>query len=183
MINLKSIDIEYIICAAFGIIALIISLVIGAFSGNRAGLVFQRAFITAIIFTVIGFISIFIIKKYVPEVYQLITSGYDNEDLEIKAENPVNQDDKANISDEGAENKSELNNSTESEGSLKISREDTDLENEFTTLDKQSGEDYSLNAQQNNSNLFPKDAFKDKKIKYEPKIAAQAIRTMMKRDE
>ncbi len=66
---------------------------------------------------------------------------------------------------------------------LAVNREDAKLEREFNDIEKQPDDYSSVDEGEKVSGINSHDVFKDKKIKYEPKIAAQAIRTMMKRDE
>ena len=56
------------------------------------------------------------------------------------------------------------------------------LENEFNEIGEKREED-SYSNRGNEPAVSSHSILDEKKIKYEPKIAAQAIRTMMKRDE
>lgn len=170
MINLKDIDIEYISSAIFGLTGLILSLFIGFISGNAISLVIIRALIITIIFSILGFACILIIKKYVPEIYKIFTSINNNEEVEIKPEN---------LEEDIKDKKPIIDSSVSEEINLHEDKRDEELENEFNTFDNQSEEDsYASKRVVDSKNIF-----NEKKIKYEPKIAAQAIRTMLKRDE
>ena len=56
-----------------------------------------------------------------------------------------------------------------------------DLENEFNTLEKEQSKDSYISTDKADTGVISKNIPSEKTIKYEPKIAAQAIRTMMKR--
>jgi hypothetical protein len=183
MINLKAIDKNYLLIIFFGSSALILSLVIGIFSGNGIATVFIRAITNMILFSILGFVCLFVIKKFVPELYQIISSVNIEKDVEIKSDDSAIKDDKNNSHNK--DNSTATNNNVPSQNdvTLNMGREDTELENEFTKMEK-PGETYSsLGVDKNDSTSGSQKLFKDNKIKYEPKIAAQAIRTMMKRDE
>ncbi|MBN2402535.1 MAG: hypothetical protein JXN64_09045 [Spirochaetes bacterium] len=181
MITLKNINIEYLAAMGFGLTGLVLSLFAGFFSGNSISVILFRAFITAIILSIVGFICLFIIKKFVPEIYQIINSIFNNESADInvdssneKSYEKAEGDNLGNMSSDTAEF-SEINEN------LAANRTDTDLESQFNTIDKIDSSS-SLNADMT-PGAVSHSGFKDNKIKYEPKIAAQAIRTMMKRDE
>ena len=74
MINLKNINTKYLISTGFGITGLLLSLLIGIFSGNGISTILLRAFITAIILSTVGFVCLLILKQFVPEIYQLVNS-------------------------------------------------------------------------------------------------------------
>jgi hypothetical protein len=184
MINYKSIGAEYITGAFLGGLALVISLLIGFISGNRMSLVFFRTVINTLLFTGIGIVCIFVIKKFVPEVYQVFSTLNDAENIEIKTEEF--KDNTKAESSSTSEIASGINDMTEPETKSSLNHEDKELENEFNILDKQpaefsDGSDFSSNDSNIENNT--RGTVKNKSIKYEPKIAAQAIRTMMKKDE
>jgi hypothetical protein len=186
MKNLNDTNKEYLISAGIGLIGLVLSFFIGILSGNSVFTVILRAFITLVILSLIGYGCIFVIKKYVPEIYEAVNSLKINENPEINIENP---DVKAESKEENKDiEKTEKINPEESISELPdeaaaVSREDTKLEREFTEIERQP-DDYSSSISSDDiPHKKSEDFFKDRKIKYEPKIAAQAIRTMMKRDE
>lgn len=177
MINFKSLDIEYITGLIFGVLGFVLSILIGFISGNNFVFIVVRSLIIAVIFSLIGYACLIIIKKFVPEIYHVFTSINENQEIDI------NKD----ISDV-AEHESSIENIPEasaadinSESDLKIP--DMDLENQFNTLEKDKSEESQVNADGRDSAVISKNISSEKNIRYEPKIAAQAIRTMMKRDE
>jgi hypothetical protein len=189
MINFRNIGVQYLTGILFGLFALVLSLLIGFLSGNRISLVIFRTFLNTFIFSLIGTGCIFIIKRFVPEIYQIISFSDDAENIEIKTEeisgksNSTRKKSKENPESNSEELKQENPDSAENEMSLNEKRDDTELENEFNVLDKQPSGFSSENSSNNNSDNVSSKIIKDNSIKYEPKIAAQAIRTMMKKDE
>jgi hypothetical protein len=177
---------EYLISAGIGIIGLVLSLFVGIFSGNSISTVIFRAFITAILLAIVSFASLFIIKKFVPEIYLIINSISNIENADINVENSTVKVDKKVDSNDN-ENANPVNpeesSSTIQDETLAVNQEDTKLEREFSNIENRIDDYSSLDADDKVPGMNSRDFFKDRKIKYEPKIAAQAIRTMMKRDE
>ena len=186
MINLKNINKEYLISAGFGFFGLILSLLAGIFSGNKLFIIFIRAITTAILFSILGYICLFIIKKFVPEIYQIINSINNNEGSDVNVETSSDIIDEQ-VKNDNIENKDlidlDAGGSSIPGETLAVNREDAKLEREFNDVGKKPDDYSSIDEDEKISGLNSYDVFKDKKIKYEPKIAAQAIRTMMKRDE
>jgi hypothetical protein len=192
MIHLKNINTKYIISTGFGLLGLILSLFVGIFSGNGISAVFFRAFITAIIFSIVGFICLFIIEQFVPEIYQIVNSmNIENANVNVENTESIITDNtenvESNISNDNNENikigNIESDDSSISNEILTVKNDDTQLERQFNTIEKQTDNYSSLNTDEKDSSTISRDILKDNRIKYEPKIAAQAIRTMMKRDE
>ena len=65
---------------------------------------------------------------------------------------------------------------------LKENQEKAEIENEFKPFEKPPIVS-DIDMKDEDPSVIKKDISKEKVIKYEPKIAAQAVRTMMKRDE
>ncbi len=176
MIDIKKIEIEFISGAAFGVAALLLSLLVGIFSGNSVGLVLLRAFFMTIGFSLLGFICILVLKKFVPEFYQLFHVINKNDSVDFKTENV------GIIEGNDMVKKQEATVAPGQDIPINEHQKDEVLENEFSEIEKKREENfYSDNGEE--PVLSSHNILDEKKIKYEPKIAAQAIRTMMKRDE
>ena len=186
MVSLKNINIEYTLSAGFGAAGLVLSLLTGLFSGNEIPVIFLKAFITAIIFVILGYICLFIIKKFVPEIYQIICLINSNEELNIDVEasdDKIDQKSEININQNKNFGDTDISGSPGFDRGVSVKSEDTELESEFNSVGN-NGDNYSsLKTNEKDSVEISHNAFKESNIKYEPKIAAQAIRTMMKRDE
>ncbi len=183
MISLKSLGIEYKAGAVIGIAALVLSLMIGLAVGNEFLYSIGRSFFFAVLFAVLGFGGAFLLKKYVPEVFQLVEPGdtlktvETSESVEVIADNqgaggyassaPVNSDERAG----GAE-------SASSKG------DDSPRFEPLSDYVKNEAGDETLDAlDAGSSEKMGKHIFKNKKVSYEPKILASAIRTMMSKDQ
>ncbi|MDY6934239.1 MAG: hypothetical protein SVZ03_08460 [Spirochaetota bacterium] len=171
MISLKELNIEYIFGVLFGVIGLVLSFLIGLFAGNAIGTVFFRSIIFTITFCIIGYVNLIIVKKYVPEIYEalnIMKSSKENENIDF----PSGSEDKG-MTDEFLQ---EVDASSQDAETLIADDEALSLKEPTVTptetfLDL-GGKGESAQADMN-----------DKNIRYEPKIMAQAIRTMMKRDD
>lgn len=170
MIDIKKISIEYKIAAVFGAVSFVISFLTGILAGNPAGAVIAKSLILTVVFTGIGYVSIFVLKRYVPEVYDIFSSGVLNQD----------DDGSVDIPDEGAEVVTEPEAGVAGEN-LDI----TDKSDEMPEPEKLNRDDKETELHDiSNEHVTTEEAKEKEKIfKYEPEIAAQAIRTMMKRDE
>jgi hypothetical protein len=181
MIDLKKIDIKFVFSAVFGIIALILSVFAGIFSGNGLSTIIFRTFTNTILFSVIGFFCLLVFKKFVPEVYQIIES-LNNPEVEVNVNSSAKENEPGKAQDENKEYEDKGAQASISDNvSLETSRNDKELESTFNTLEKDSYRNSSSDMDDNYT--ANKSGSKDMKIKYEPKIAAQAIRTMLKKDE
>ncbi len=172
MVDLKEINKEYLFSAILGISALILSFLIGILAGNSIGLIVVRSVISMVIFSAIGFACFFVIKRFVPEVYEI----FDSTSLAVE----INESDVSN--EENVEEKVGETNSVEIPPvgeSSKVSG----LDDEFSTIENpsMSGSDSNLSDSKGNVNYSHPQGM-DQQFKYEPEVAAQAIRTMMKKD-
>lgn len=185
MLNIKQIEIEYKISVIFAGIAFIISLLSGFITGNDIGLIIIRSFISLLVFLLLGYSVVFVLKKYVPEVYQLFRTS--NEAISTENSQIDIQDASETEVIKPAEKKGREDNSVSQDAALsdtydKTEVKDNDFEDEIATVDKE---------QENKSEHIPGATVKksklesdiEQRIKYEPKIVAEAVRTMMRRDE
>ncbi|HOO71877.1 MAG TPA: hypothetical protein PK926_08940 [Spirochaetota bacterium] len=195
---LKNISIEYKATAFFGMCALVLSFLIGIIAGVSGAVVAVRSIVLTVVFSVLGFAVVAIIKKFVPEVYELISKGPGTSSID------VNIDD--NAEGETAAPGPELNQGiTEEEpaGEPEIERQPVEAEASSGTAAKSefsefkdddfpkmhstgSSSDSGLNVALNSSESrqFGKHIMvQDEFFQYEPKVMAEAVRTMMKKDE
>ncbi len=173
MFKISEINIDYKISALFGFCALILSFLISVFAGNSILFTLLRTIIFTAIFSAIGYASLFIIKKYVPEVYEIFTSGYtmmnkdNNDSVNIESETSDLKEEEIDYADNGAaEEEVVIDKESETLSDIDIKDSDTNLQD----------------IEPGNNKLDFSEKKKDN-FKYEPKIAAQAVRTMMNRDE
>jgi hypothetical protein len=162
--QIKGYDLKYRFSLLFGIIALILSIIIGLFAGNDIGIVFIRALVMTIAFMVLGYGIVFIVQKFVPEMLGVVRSD------ELIREDNVQVDSEAVVSEIMSD---EVVHEDVSEGG-----EDESVPLVDSTLKK----DY-FNIGEEERKLGKHIVVDESTIKYEPKIMADAIRTMLKRDE
>lgn len=160
----KEIDLKYRFSVVFGIIALILSVIIGLFAGNDVGFVVIRSMIMTIAFMILGYGVIFIVQKFVPEMLGLAGSNepLPSDDFQIDSDAVV----------------SEINGDAIVQEEVQDIGEDDSVPLVDSTLKK----DY-FNISEEEGKLGKHIIVDESKIKYEPKIMADAIRTMLKRDE
>ena len=163
--QLKELDLKYRFGGLFGIIALLLSFVVGILAGNDIGHVFVRSLIMTIGFVVLGFAAIYIIQRFVPEMLEMRgTTDLLKDDEEVEVESEVTE--------------SEVNDDEIDKESDSVSEEDESVPLSDSTFVN----DYS-DISQGEGKLGKHIIMDESKIKYEPKIMADAIRTMLKRDE
>jgi hypothetical protein len=179
MIDIKSIGAEYRTAALFAVIAFFVTILGGIIAGVSAGVGVFRVIVAWVIFGARGFGVVYVLKNYVPEVMDLFAShgpaaGQGPDSVEI----------------------AQGDGETPGEGAS----EEAGSEGGFTEL---SGEDFprvggasdtsamdeSLNSAESGGMNAKKGKLgkhiisDESKFQYEPKLMAQAVRTMMKRDE
>lgn len=174
---LQNISLEYRIGLIFGGTALLFTLFIGIISGVRFDVIAIRLIIMAPVYTLIGAGIIMIIKKFVPEFYEVLnrSSGRENSDTEIPGGRS------ADI--EGGSFSDESQDESVADGG-EFSEMDTD---EFPRLKTDETPDLE-NPLDNSPNVTGGKLGRhivatEKVAKYEPKVMAEAVRTMMSKDE
>lgn len=185
MLDLKQIEIEYKISAIFAGIAFIISLLLGFISGNNIGLILIRSFISLFIFLLLGYSAIFIIKRFVPEVYQLFQASdviINNDDTQIDINEASGKGIEESAKGDRQEEIDSKSPDTSSDTYSVNTAKDDDFEDEISSVDKSS----LSNSEPSSGTIIGKSKLESdfmQKIKYEPKIVAEAVRTMMKKDD
>ncbi len=183
MISLENISIDYKFTAAFGIVALLLSLIIGIFSGIGFEVIALRLLIVFPVFSLIGYGVIFVSKKYVPELYD-------------KFANLQNEEDRNNI-DENSDAAQYSGPSGSSDDNASDGLDDTDedsarLEEDesFTEITPDQYKRVDLTDELNSeTETFVRGKLgkhvieREKFVKYEPKLMAEAVRTMMSKDD
>ncbi|MGB4268491.1 MAG: hypothetical protein WBK20_04840 [Spirochaetota bacterium] len=173
------ISLEVKVSIIFGILAFFVSLLFGIMVGNKIGILFGRVLIFTVIYAAIGYGSLLIIKRLVPEVYEILNQSFGllkrNESQEEYVS--VKPDETSRVPEESATRDEEYTADKSASGTL-----DTSYNEVFTPLD---AKDFTnLSTKDSNSKKMGKHiVLDDKKIQYEPKIMAEAIRTMLKRDK
>ncbi|HRX16503.1 MAG TPA: hypothetical protein P5123_09320 [Spirochaetota bacterium] len=160
--------IEYKVSAVLAVFALVLSPLVGIISGINAGVVVLRTALMAIFFAGIGFVVIFVLKRFVPEVYSVLNRNQNPLDMDVES------------IDAGI--------SGEQEYEVYNPEDETDEDAETVPDSNHGNFDPGL-APSTSESLGIKDRamgrhiLEERGVKYEPKIMAEAIRTMMSKDE
>ncbi|MGQ9842509.1 MAG: hypothetical protein ACUVRK_03000 [Spirochaetota bacterium] len=173
------ISLELKVSMLFGIIAFFVSLLFGSMVGNKIGILISRVLFFTVVYAALGYGSLVIIKRRVPEVYEILNQSFGFSKRNVSQEEyvTVKPNELNAVQEEGP------NGNEENTPDISISKKaDTSQTEVFTPLESK---DYT--------NLSTKDSkpkkmgkhivLDDKKIQYEPKVMAEAIRTMIKRDK
>ena len=167
MLHVNEIGIELKSGIFFSFTALIFSIIAGLAGKVPGSMIFFRSLIIIPFFFGVGFGIIIIMKRFVPEIYELLSN--------LKLSKEETQQDEINIDSISAD---------EGESSEKPDQEFS----EFTEKDydrlrtvNDSGLDSSLNS--SDAKLGRHVIIENEMSGYEPKIMAQAIRTMMSKDK
>ena len=167
---MQGLTLENKVGAVFSAAAFLLTLLVGIISGVKFGVTIIRSLICIPVFFGIGFGIIFVIKTYVPEVYEmLVTSSSKEASSETRS---LNQEEV------------EIDHGEYSEGTMEPNPEFTELSekdfDKYSTL----GDDGLNTAFNASAGKMGKHIVVDEKFSsYEPKIMAQAIRTMMSKDK
>lgn len=167
MINAGKISLEYRVAAVSGAGSFLLSFVLGFLAGNNALSVIIKSLVLAAVFIIVGFGSLYVLKKYVPEFYEIFSSiGSGRDDDFQKAEQTF-----------GASEETRLSSDERSvKGKAGIAAD------KYMPADENDKTESALREMDDVTAQFGKKE-QENQFKYEPEIAAQAIRTMMKKDE
>jgi len=173
MLKFKGLGIETKTGLLFGVTGFILSFITGFISGISFSVVIIRSAVTILVFTGIGFAVLMVLKKYVPEIYEVLSGSGDSDEAVVYEQNE-------SVSDVYSD-----------DTGLSETMENSTVTPEFKELDNQSYErlssveDQGLNSELNVSegkmgkHIIMEDQFNG----YEPKLIADAVRTMMSKDK
>jgi hypothetical protein len=181
MISLNKINLEYKSTALFGFIALILSFIIGLLTGIKWNIVLLRSFILMILFAAIGFGVCAILRRFVPEVYDIMASIASLKAGEVNGETDIEMG--ADSTPSPAAESEYIETAPVDKPSIPLPAD------EFRELDKDGLAQFSTASEGESAvntkvgKLGKHILEKEKLTKYEPKIMAQAVRTMMSKDK
>ncbi|HPS58131.1 MAG TPA: hypothetical protein PK514_08485 [Spirochaetota bacterium] len=172
--QLEQIQIEYRVGLFLSVIAFVLSIATGFIAGIPFGTVILRGIIFAVVFFAVGYGGLQILKKLVPEVYeaitspQLLSSGKDE-----AGSNDINAG--MDEADQAVDNT--MDEEATGSGFTEFTEKDFDRYN--TPAD--AGRESTLNPAKGKmgKHIMVQQQFNA----YEPKIMAQAIKTMMSKDK
>lgn len=166
---------EQKIGAAFGAVAFILSFLTGLVSGVSIIVTIIRSLIMFPVFFIVGFGIVLVLKNYVPEIYEAFASA-GNKTEEAGPESHTEVD----ISDIESEESADTYEPVQTVKAEEFT-ELTPKNFERYSTKEDSGLDASLNA--SGGKLGKHIIIQEQFNSYEPKIMAQAIRTMMSKDK
>lgn len=177
--KMYKISLELKVSILFGILAFFVSLLFGSMVGNKIGILIGRVLFFTVIYAAIGYGSLVIIKRRVPEVYEILNQSFEFSKRNVSQEEyvTVKPDESNAVQEEGPKGDEEYTPDISISG-----KADTSYTEVFTPLESK---DYTnLSTKDSNPKKMGKHiVMDDKKIQYEPKVMAEAIRTMLKRDK
>jgi hypothetical protein len=195
---IKNLEFEYKAALIMGLGAIVLSILIGIASGVSAGALLIRSLFVLPVFAGMGFGASTVIKKFVPELYGLLSLKGDESVPDVGM--------KEDVSEAAGKPAVEIEKNSEDleKNSVESTQKDSDpLFQEFSKSDfpkveepKSQTDDSFLNVSLETDSALSNKTGKnsgDRRLgkhivmsesfgKYEPKIMAQAIRTMLKRE-
>ncbi len=173
------ISLEGKVAIIFGILAFLISLLFGIMVGNKIGILFGRVLFFTVIYSALGYGSLLIIKRLVPEVYEILNQSFKFLQSKESQEEyiTVKPDETSTVQEESATRDEEYTAEKSASGTS-----DTSYKEVFTPLETKDFTTVSTKDSKHKK-MGKHIVLDDKKIQYEPKIMAEAIRTMLKRDK
>lgn len=175
MVSVKNLRLEYKSTALFGILALFLSALTGIISGVGIGTIFIRTLIFTTLFAGIGFAIVIIFRKFVPELYAMLSSFLGRAEKEPEETGDAIEKAAMAEAEKGEDEEEAPDGSGETDNAF------TELaEDELTHL-KSADVGESLDVDK--GKLGKHKIETEKLVQYEPQVLAQAIRTMMSKDE
>lgn len=163
--QIKSLDIKLRVGIIFGLCSLIISIVLGLISGNAVATILFRSVILTIVFIFLGYALILVLEKFVPEFNTVL-----NREAGEPGVDPGSDDVEEYDSAETGEAESGISDTAAGEAENYESMEGADSPGFGSSgaAATEIGKHFIVG---------------ENKIKYEPKIMADAVRTMLKKDD
>jgi predicted lipid-binding transport protein (Tim44 family) len=184
MLDLKKIKFEYRTSAVLGFSAFVLSLLTGIIMGFSWNTIVLRSFVLMAVFAGMGLGISITLKTYVPEVYELFTSrAAPNKTIAGAAAGEGGRPERT-VSEQKAEE-----NQIAAAEEIASEPAPPKAEPSFNELDKDMLSQYSSapgrsDAINTAEGKLGKHVLKTEKLaKYEPKVMAQAVRTMMSKDQ
>lgn len=172
MVSLKSIKWEYKISISFAVVSFLLSFFTGVITGNNFSAIIVKALLMAIIFAVMGYGLVYVLRKYVPEVFELPVSQ--QAEATEQEETSILDESEQISGEEGIE-------SLESVEPVTSGAEFKPMgDSDFPKFEPSSSEQ---GAESGKTASMGRHVFEDDGVKYEPQLMAEAIRTMMNKDK
>ncbi len=180
MAGLNELGIELRSSVLFAAVSFIVSMLVGIIAGIDMAVVFIRVLVIVPVFAMLGYGLILVIKRYVPEFYEFLTGRAP--DIEAGESAAGSEEVEPEIPEPAAEEPAGDSPAYEEKGDEPF----TELSaGDFPKMSStgEGGSDLDSNLNLDSGRLGKHIISNEKVVKYEPKIMAQAIRTMISRDE
>ncbi len=173
MLKLKGLGIEIKSGLFFAVVGFLFSFITGFVAGISFSVVILRSVITALIFSFLGYVAVIIIRKYVPEIYEMFFMQEDSAQEEATEQRAENGD--------GFTRADEIIESAEESGDNSGFRglDDQSYERLTSVQNQELDSDLNISAGKMGNHIIIQDQFNG----YEPKLMADAVRTMMSKDK
>jgi len=176
--QIKYLGIELKVTFLFGVTSLILSLLGGLLAGNGFGNALVTSLTMMLVFSALGYAIVFVLKRFVPEVFETLQSAQTVEEIPAAGGRF-----ERNIGDAG-EDMREMQPEAASEetefAGMDVPKRSGGID--FEPMDRAELKQFNSRAYVGEGRMGKHIVVDEKKIKYEPKVVAEAIRTMMKRD-
>ncbi len=171
MVGFQKLSLELKSSVFFGAMALIVSSLSGIVSGISFVIILLRLFIFIPVFAGIGFGIMVVLKRFIPELYEAFNTASNKID---NLSEEISEDD---LAGEGENVSTEPSGPPQEGGFTEFQQTDFEHMETGSTSDMDS----SLNLSE--GKMGKHIVVNEKFAKYEPKIMAEAVRTMMSKDE
>ncbi|HPB82209.1 MAG TPA: hypothetical protein PK200_09250 [Spirochaetota bacterium] len=173
LFSFRELGLELKTALVFGTLSLILSLVIGIAAGNNFGNALVTSLVLMLVFTGIGYGIILVLRNFVPELLEVFNVRPDVDHTGDAINLNTDQSPEVDGQDSYGEGL---------EGEDSGVPGDRAGDKDFEPLDRNEMKQYSTGRETSDTKIGKHIVVDQKKIKYEPKIVAEAIRTMMRRD-
>ncbi len=191
MTDLKRIPVEIRSAVIMGLAALLITFMVSVLAGNDPGQIIGRTIVMTLVFAVIGLGAMIVLKQFVPEVYNIFSGSFEAESAPPEPEEAVINSQGSSRESTGSQQgreqeKEEVERTDPGEeipepGTPEDTREGYD--EAFTPLDKEDYPRATVSQDAAQGKMGKHIILDEKKVQYEPKVMAEAIRTIMSRDK
>lgn len=171
MVKLEGMTIELKAGIFFSFAGFFLSFLTGFVTGIDFSVVITRSLITAAVFAGIGFGALMVIKNFVPELYEILSGASAVEEFEDVTDSPAVTEEFTETDDSGL--------ASEAGDSGFTGFDDSSYERLSSVSDQGLNSELNVSQGKMGKHIIMSDQFNG----YEPKIIADAVRTMMSKDK
>ena len=183
MFDIHSIEFDYKFPAGIGVLACVLSILIGLISGVNISTVIIRSLIITPVFFGIGYAVVSVLRKFVPEIYEALNvknrTGDDFKIEEKGGDFAFNDHAPQKTADEMPDvSQAEKHNRTSSDKDFSEIRDDS-----YPKYEHSTESDVQANSKGKSGKMGKHILKREELAQYEPKLMAEAVRTMMQKDD